>query len=174
MLTLGVGSYYSRENWGFNRNVDAWVATTDWDVPFGQHFNLSGKFYRGRGIGGLGAGIGRSALFNGSLTDPATTVRGLQALGGWGQFKFKPVRKLEFNVAAGEDNDVSSDVRGFTVAPGYFAVNLNRNRSEFANFIYRPRSNLLFSTEFRTLRTFAVDGSSQRANQLNLIMGVLF
>jgi len=65
-------------------------------------------------------------------------------------------------------------VRGFTSAPGYFAANLTRNRSEFANFIYRPRSNLLFSTEFRALRTFAVDGSSQRANQLNLIMGVLF
>jgi hypothetical protein len=65
-------------------------------------------------------------------------------------------------------------VRGFTLAPGYFPANLTRNRSEFANFIYRPRSNLLLSTEFRALRTFAIDGTSERANQLNLMMGVLF
>ena len=173
-LAIGIGGYYNRENWGFQRNIDGWVATMDWIVPFGSKFNLSGKFYSGTAIGGLGAGVGRSVVFNGALTEPATTVRGLQSTGGWAQLKFKPLAKLEFNTAAGQDGAAAGDVRGFTSAPGYFAANLTRNRSEFANFIYRPRSNLLFSTEFRALRTFAVDGSSQRANQLNLIMGVLF
>jgi hypothetical protein len=173
-LIIGVGGYYNRENWGFQRNVDGWVATTDWNVPFGQHFALSGKFYGGRGIGGLGAGVGRSVVFNGPLTDPATRLEALPAIGGWAQLKYKPASKLEFNAAAGQDGTSADDVRGFTLAPGYFPVNLTRNRSEFANFIYRPRSNLVFSTEFRTLRTFAVDGSSERANQLNLAMGVLF
>ncbi len=173
-LTLGAGGYYSRENWGFNRNINGWAATTDWVVPLGQYFTLSGKFYTGRAIGGLGAGIGRSVVFNGSLTDPATIVRGLPSIGGWAQLGFKPLPKLEFNAAAGEDNVNSADVRGFTQTIGYFDADLNRNRSEFVNFIYRPRSNLLFSTEFRTLRTFSVNGASSRANQLNLIMGVLF
>jgi regulator of replication initiation timing len=173
-LTLGVGGYYSRENWGFDRNVDGWVTTADWNVPFGKKFSLSGKFYHGRGIGGLGAGIGRSALFNGSLSDPATTVRGLTATGGWAQLKFKPATKLEFNVAAGQDGAAAGDVRGFSAGPGYFAANLTQNRSEFGNIIYRPRSSLLLSAEFRTLRTFSIDGTSQRANQLNLIVGVLF
>ena len=173
-LTLGVGGYYSRENWGFNRNVDGWVTTADWNVPFGQRFSLSGKFYHGRGIGGLGAGIGRSVLFNGPLSDPATLVRGLTATGGWAQFKFKPASKLEFNLTAGQDGAAAGDVRGFNAGPGYFAADLTRNRSELGNVIYRPRSNLLLSAEFRTLRTFSLDRSSQRANQLNLIMGVLF
>ncbi len=173
-LTLGIGGYYSRENWGFNRNINGWVANTDWVVPLGQYFTLSGKFYTGRAIGGLGAGIGRSVVFNGSLTDPATVVRGLPSTGGWAQLGFKPLPKLEFNAAAGEDNVTSADVRGFTQTTGYFDAALNRNRSEFVNFIYRPRSSLLFSTEFRTLRTFSVNGPSSRANQLNLIMGVLF
>jgi hypothetical protein len=173
-LTLGAGAYYSRENWGFNRNINGWAANTDWIVPLGQYFTLSGKFYTGRAIGGLGAGIGRSVVFNGSLTDPATIVRGLPSTGGWAQLGFKPLPKLEFNAAAGQDNVTSADVRGFTQTTGYFDADLNRNRSEFVNFIYRPRSNLLFSTEFRTLRTFSVTGSSSRANQLNLIMGVLF
>lgn len=173
-LTLGAGGYYSRQNWGFDRNIDGWAATADWNVPFGKKFSLSGKFYRGRAIGGLGAGIGRSALFNGPLSDPATVVRGLHSTGGWAQFKYKPASRLEFNIAAGQNSDNTGDIRGFTVSPNYFAANLARNRSEFANFIYRPRSNLLFSTEFRTLRTFAVDGTDRRASQLNMIMGVYF
>ncbi len=173
-LTVGIGGYYNRENWGFNRNVDGWVTTADWNVPLARRFNLSGKVYHGRGIGGLGAGIGRSAVFNGSLSDPATTVRGLTATGGWAQFKFKPASKLEFNLAAGQDGAAAGDVRGFNSAPGYFAADLTRNRSELGNVVFRPRSSLLLSAEFRTLRTFSVDGSSQRANQLNLIMGVLF
>lgn len=173
-LTLGTGGYFSRENWGFNRNISGWAGTTDWTVPFSAHFSLSGVFYYGNAIGGLGAGIGRSVVFNGPLSDPATTVHALEAIGGWSQLKFKPGAKLEFNFAAGQDSVEAGEVRGFTLTPGYFPANLNRNRSEFANFIYRPRSNLLFSTEFRTLRTYAVDRGSDRANQLNLIMGVLF
>jgi hypothetical protein len=173
-LALGAGGYFSRENWGFSRNINGWVGTNDWLIPFGSHFSLSGVFYYGNAIGGLGAGIGRSVVFNGPLSDPATTVHALEAVGGWSQLKFKPGAKLEFNVAAGQDSVEAAEERGFNFAPGYFAANLNRNRSEFANFIYRPRSNLLFSTEFRTLRTYTVDGGSDRANQLNLVMGVLF
>ena len=173
-LILGVGGYYNRENWGFDRTVDGWVANTDWSVPFGQYFQLSGKFYSGRAIGGLGAGVGRSVVFNGSLSSPATTVRGLTSTGGWAQLKFKPSVKFEVNAAGGQDGANAADLRGFLFAPGYFASDITRNRSEFANFIYRPRSNLLFSTEFRTLRTFSLPASSVRANQLNLVMGVLF
>jgi len=173
-LTIGFGGYYNRENWGFQRNVDGWVATTDWNLPLGHRFEVSGKFYVGRGIGGLGAGVGRSVVFDGNLNDPATRLQSLRSIGGWAQFKYKPTAKLEFNAAAGQDGAFADDVRGFTLAPGYFPANLTHNRSEFANFIYRPRSNLLFSTEFRTIRTFAVEGTSDRANQLNLAMGVLF
>ena len=37
----------------------------DWQIPIHRRVNLSGEFYRGRGIGGLGAGIGRAVLFDG-------------------------------------------------------------------------------------------------------------
>jgi hypothetical protein len=173
-LVLGVGGYYNRENWGGQNNVNGWVATTDWDIPLTGTLSLSGKFYRGSAIGGLGAGIGRSIVFNGSLADHTAIIKVLPASGGWAQFKFKPAAKLEFNIAAGQDGIVAGDIRGFRSAPGYLNADLTRNRSEFANFIYRPRSNLLFSTEFRTLRTFSLEQNSVRANQLNLIMGVLF
>jgi len=182
---LGIGGAYNRENWGFDRNVDGWVANADWGIPLGTHFRLSGKFYSGRAIGGLGAGVGRSVIFNfpstcplssPALSCPATKVVGLRSTGGWAQLKYKPAPKLEFNVAAGQDGADAGDIRAFSpsLAPGYFAANITRNRSEFANLIYRPRSNLLFSTEFRTLRTFTIDGNSLRASQLNMIMGIFF
>src|SRR5258708_27487554 len=81
---------------------------SDWSVPFAGSLELSGEFYRGRGIGGLGAGFGRSAVWSGSLFDPSTIVRGLDATGGWAQLKFKPAKKYEFNGAFGQDSSGAS------------------------------------------------------------------
>src|SRR5207244_420216 len=64
-LRVGVGGYYGRQSYGFNRNVDGWAGMTDWDLPLGRQFSLSGKFYRGRALGGLGGGVGRSVFFSG-------------------------------------------------------------------------------------------------------------
>src|SRR5262249_29141479 len=82
-LTVGAGGYYSRQNWSSGRRTDAWAATSDWTLPLGSRVELSGEFYRGRAIGGLGGGMGRSALYSGSLTDPRTGVVGLNDVGGW-------------------------------------------------------------------------------------------
>src|SRR6266481_319275 len=82
-LTVGIGGYYNREYWGFNRNINGWVGTTDWNIPFGKLFSLSGKFYRGRAIGGLGAGVGRSVLFDGPMDAPTSRVSPLLSTGGW-------------------------------------------------------------------------------------------
>ena len=42
-----------------------------------------------------------------------------------------------------------------------------------ANFIYRPRSDLLFSGEYRHLRTSEII-NYYSADQINVMMGVLF
>ncbi|HKW33917.1 MAG TPA: hypothetical protein VJN92_12990 [Candidatus Acidoferrum sp.] len=172
---LGIGGYYSRQDWGFHRIVDGWAGTTDWTVPLSKRWELSGEFYRGRALGGLGGGIGRSALFSGPITDSATQVRGLNATGGWAQLKFRQTERLEWNGAFGEDNAFARDLRFFPAAQqSYFDPSLARNRSSFLNFIYRPRSDLLFSAEYRRLHTFSILGNSDRADQVNLGIGVLF
>ena len=51
---------------------------------------------------------------------------------------------------------------------------LLQNRSAMVNFIYRPRSDLLFSGEYRHLRTFDLDAGSPTSDQVNLMMGILF
>jgi hypothetical protein len=173
-VTIGIGGYYSRQDWGFNRHVDGWAGTADWDVPLGRWFSLSGEFYRGGAVGGLGGGIGRSVVFSGLPTDPATRVRGLDSVGGWSQMKFKPTSRWEFNGAFGFDNALAEDLRALGVNESNSDSTPARNRSSFINFIYRPYSNLLFSTEYRRLWTFPANGNSHTADQVNLMMGVLF
>jgi hypothetical protein len=94
-------------------------------------------------------------------------------VGGWSQLKISATSKLEFNGAFGVDNPFAGDVRGFPLSAG-FPAPLLQNRSSLVNVIYRPRSDLLFSGEYRHLRTFDIDAGSPTADQLNLTMGILF
>jgi hypothetical protein len=168
-LTLGAAAYYSRQRWSFDHGVDGWAAMTDWSLPLTQRVSLTGEFYRGRALGGLGGGVGRSVL----LSDNSTQVRALNSVGGWSQLKISATSKLEFNGAFGVDNPFAGDVRGFPLSAG-FPAPLLQNRSSLVNVIYRPRSDLLFSGEYRHLRTFDIDAGSPTADQLNLTMGILF
>ena len=174
-ITLGFGGYYARQDWGFHRNVDAWAGTSDWTVPLSARWELTGEFYRGRAVGGLGGGMGRSAVFSGPVADQATRVLGLNSMGGWAQVKFRQSGKLEWNGAFGQDNPLASDLRIFPLSQQtYFDPSLARNRSSLLNFIYRPRSDLLFSVEYRHLRTFSLPGNYEAADHINMSLGVLF
>src|SRR5262249_50327647 len=53
-ITLGASGYYSRQNWGFDWNVDGWAASADWNIPVVPRIEISGEFYRGRAVGGIG------------------------------------------------------------------------------------------------------------------------
>jgi hypothetical protein len=173
-LRVGVAGYYGRQSYGFGRNVDAWSGMTDWDLPLGRQFSLSGKFYRGKGLGGLGGGIGRSVFFSGDPGSLYTQVRGLNSAGGWAQLKYRPATKIEFNGAFGEDAPYSADMRAFANPQAYGDPTLTKNQSGLVNVIYRPRSDLLFSAEFRHLKTFTSDNGTYNADHVNLMMGVLF
>jgi regulator of replication initiation timing len=174
-LRVGVGGFYSRQDYGFSRTVDGWAEMTDIDLPLSRQFSLSGKLYRGKGLGGLGGGIGRSALFSSSdLGLASTQVRGLNSVGGWAQLKYRPSNKLEFNAAFGMDNPYASDLKYFQYAQAYGDPKLARNQGSFVNMIYRPRSDLLFSAEYRHLTTYTINNGGNSAGHLNLMMGVLF
>jgi hypothetical protein len=173
-LRLGAGGYYSRQDYGFNRNVDAWAGMTDIEIPFSSRFSFSGKFYRGRALGGLYGGIGRSVLFSGDPTLASTEVQALDSIGGWAQLKYRPANKWEFNAAFGTDNPYASDLKYFQYPQAYGDPTLARNHAGFVNMIYRPRSDLLFSAEYRRLTTYSLSDGANGAGHLNLMMGVLF
>jgi len=178
-LTLGAGGYYGRQEWGYSRGVDSWAGTVDASVPLGKWLEFSGEFYRGRSIGGrsiggLGGAIGQSGIWSGSLLDPATQVYGLDALGGWAQLKYKATTKLQFNAAFGQDNPYAGDLRENGGNTTYYPVPLSKNQSGLVNFIYQPRSDIVFSLEYRRLKTFTLDHGANSANLFNVSVGYIF
>lgn len=178
-LSFGAAGYYGRQNWNWDRYVDAWAAMADWQVPIAPRLSVSGEFYRGRGIGGLGASAGRSIVYGASSIYSNSPIRGLNTVGGWAQLKLQLTPKLELNGVAAEDDALTHDIRGFATdqnnsAPNNFGPILGRNRGAFGNVVFRPRSDLVFSAEFRRLRSFPVYSSSNSTNQVNLAMGILF
>jgi predicted nucleic acid-binding Zn ribbon protein len=173
-LSFAVAGYYGRQDWPWSHNVDAWAGMTDWQIPILRRLTLSGEFYRGRAVGGLGGAIGQTILYGGNPAYGATSIRGLDSAGGWSQLKFQLTPKLELNGVLAEDNAFASDVRGFATDANNFGPILGRNRGALGNLVYRPRSDLLLSAEFRRLHTFPVYDSASVTNQLNLAMGILF
>jgi outer membrane murein-binding lipoprotein Lpp len=173
-LTLGFGGYYSRQAYGDGRFVDAWATTVDLTVPLGSRFGWTSEFYRGLAVGGLGGGIGQTALWNGSLDTPSTQVVGLDSLGGWTQIKFKVTPKLQLNAALGDDNPFASEMREYNGNTGYEGVQMSRNFSPFFNIIYQPRSDTVFSLEYQRLNTYYLDTSSDSSNHVDLSMGYIF
>lgn len=173
-LRVGIGGYYGRQSYGYGRAVDGWAGMTDIELPLSHQLSLSGKLYRGKALGGFYGGIGRSVLFNGDPALAATAVRGLNSVGGWAQLKFRPANKWEFNAAFGIDNAYASDLKYFPYSLAYGDAALARNQGSFANVIYRPRSDLLFSAEYRHLTTYSLTSGGNAAGHVNLMMGVLF
>ena len=162
---IGAAGYYAKHDHGFGRNADAWAAMLDWALPLGRRVALSGEFYRGRSITGLGGSPGGNALL---------ALPPLDAAGGWAQLKLKATDRLEFNAAFGE---------GYVFRPGLNRLLAdrpidgspeNRNASGFVNAIYRFRSNLVFSTEYRRLWTSRFNLPLQRAGHITLSGGIIF
>jgi hypothetical protein len=173
-ITVGAAGYYSRQSWPFDHYSDGWAGMADWEIPIASRLIWSGEFYRGRSVGGIGGGISRSVVWDGNPGDPATAFHPLNSIGGWSQLKFKASNRLEFNAAFGLDNPYSAEVRPAAGSQIYLGPLLTQNRGGMVNFIFRPRSNLLFSTEYRYLQSFPLASFNNTADQFNVMMGVLF
>jgi hypothetical protein len=167
-LSFGAAGYYGRQTWSSNHYVDGWAGMADWEIPLAPRLIFTGEFYRGKAIGGIGGGISRSVVYEGDPANPATPVRGLDVIGGWSQLKLKATSTLEINAAVGLDNPTTAEVRA-AGNPSFV-----QNRGALVNFVFRPRSSLLFSAEYGHLRTLQLNAISNSADQFNLIMGILF
>jgi hypothetical protein len=173
-MTLGFGGFYGRENWGLDRNLKNWAGTVDLTLPLGRFFGLTGFFYRGHALASLGGGIGQSVLWSGSIMNPATIFYGADAEGGWAQLKVMPRTNFEINGGFGQDNPFAGDLRRYGPNGSYYGPLLSRNQSPFANFIYRMRSDVLFSVEYRYLKTTLLDAGSHKLNHVNAALAYTF
>jgi len=174
LLSFGVAGYYGRQNWTWDRYVDAWAGMADWQIPIAPRVSLSGEFYRGRGIGGLGGSVGRAIVYGGNPFAGSTPIRATDAAGGWTQLKIQITPKVELNGVVAEDDTFAGNIRGFATDANNFSEILGRNQGALGNVVFRPRSDLLFSAELRRLRSFPIYSNTLITNQVNLAMGILF
>jgi len=72
------------------------------------------------------------------------------------------------------DNPFAGELRKYNANTIYKPVPYTRNLSPLVNFIYQIRSDILFSTEYRYLKTTVLDGGSYNAYQINMSLGYIF
>lgn len=174
VASVGAGGYYSRQNWGYDRTVNAWAATGDVELPLSARVRLSGELYGGDAIGGLGGGAHSSVLFDGAPDNAASIVHPLRSAGGWGQLKLKATARVEFNGAFGLDRSRPQPFNGLLQLPRDDAPSASRNASGLLNVIYQLRSNVFLSVEYRRLWTTRLDGRSWLADHVNVGGGIAF
>src|SRR5258706_3002383 len=176
---FGVGGVYSPQEFFGNYHQVGWAATADWKFALLPRTELSGQFFTGRGIDGFG-GLPenpypltlQNQFLNTALT--ARLLANVGVIGGWSQLKFRWNAQHEFNVAAGTGGRNSVALREALGTSFPTPLIPARNQMFFANYIFRPRSDLLFSAEYRRLRTYEVTGLPDSAGQAGLAVGVLF
>jgi hypothetical protein len=175
--SFGVSGVYSPQEFFGIYHQTGWGAVADWKFGLLPRTELSGQFFTGRGIDGFGGvpenpyPVQNQVLYT---TFTARLLGDVGVIGGWTQLKFRWNARHEFNVAAGTGGRNSTELRQallYNVAPPLIPA---RNQMVFGNYIFRPRSDLLFSAEYRRLRTYEVSGSPDSAGQFGVALGFLF
>jgi uncharacterized coiled-coil protein SlyX len=171
---IGVGGYFAVHNTALDLNFDSWAATLDGRLLLFGGLELSGSFYRGLGLGGLGGGAYKDFVYKPNPNTGGYYFRALDDVGGWAQLKKKLGERLEFNSAYGMDNAFSSQMRHYIVTGGTMYQNLTINRTFTGNVIYSPSAYLLFSLEYRHIQSSPIAGSPAQSNVVGVGAGYKF
>jgi hypothetical protein len=179
--SIGIGGYWSPHSLAATSanpacNFNAWAATADWKLSLPASFWFSGSIYDGAALGGLSAGAFKDSIlvYRAVNAQNLENLTGLKDAGGWSQLKFKPIQRLEFNVAFGEDSANSAQLRSADLNISNPYIGLVRNQTGFANFVFRPTSTILLSGEYRKIRSWQIMGSAADASLFGLAAGYAF
>jgi hypothetical protein len=173
-LQLGIGGVFAPHRiFGFN--FDSWAGTLDYRIPFTSHTELSGSFYHGEALGGLGGGAYKDYLVRPDPDNPGHFYyRTLDSSGGWAQLKQRVHEHLEFNAAFGTDQVPAEQLRPYAGPASAIYLNLARNRTYVGNVIYSPSAYLLFSLEYRHLQSSPVNGATNSGDVIGIATGYRF
>lgn len=175
---LGANGYYTRQMFSGadiygNEKLDFWAGTADWRLPLIKPLGLSGEFYRGRGIGDLGGGAFKNIVTGYGYE--GGQAKSLDAEGGWTQLAARFGSTAELNAFFGLDSADASEVREGTpvvlTSPYPYLI---KNQSFGGNFIFRPRTYLVLSAEYRALRSWYMIGPVEGAQNMTLSTGYIF
>ena len=177
-LQLGLGGYYGRQSYpgyqGYSgtSSLDAWAGTLDLRFPLGRHLQLSGTGYRGRALGGLGGGVYKDVITGNSSITGLPVLHCLNAIGGWTQLKTIFAPTVESNLSIGLDDGLARDFHAVVQSPTASATQLRaRHRMFVANLVYRPKTYIIVSPEYRRIWSWPISGSSSTLDVYTLSIG---
>ncbi len=171
---LGIGGYFAPHRSALGDTFNAWAGTLDARLPLPAHLQLTGSFYRGLALGGLGGGAYKDFAYRADPDTGGYYFRPLDDVGGWTQLKEKLTERIEFNAAFGLDDVFASELRRYAVSGGTMYQNLARNRTYTGNVIYSPSAYLMFSLEYRHLESTSVIDAPAGSNIIGLAAGYKF
>lgn len=172
---LGVGGLYGRQDYTGSQHADTWATTADWRVPFGDRWRLSGELYRGRGLGDLGGGAYRNIVTYYFPNLSATYIRALDAEGGWLQWSYRFLSRLNANASIGQDSASGNEIRtSIPLSSSDPLFKYPRNRTIVGNVIFRPWSSIIVSPEYRRIQSWLTFAGSNKANIYTLTFGYQF
>jgi hypothetical protein len=175
--SVGVSGIYFPESFPGGAAVSGWGSLVDWRFPVFPRTELSGELFVGKGLdafGGVPVPAVRPEDYNEYIELAAPALARITMLGGWSQLKFTLDSRNEFNVGVGTGGRNASEVAQEAVLFPPFQYLSPRDEMMFVNYIFRPRSDLLFSPEYRRLRTYPIYGAAATASQIGLAAGFLF
>lgn len=140
-------------------SVDSQIASLDWMIVPGTHFQLSGTAFQGQNVAGLGA------LGNGFTITGVGVAHPVKATGGWTQVAIPINNRLTFNLYSGLESDNAQSAQPLYVV---------RNLTYASNFMYHLGPNVVFSLEAAQARLRSYSGLDQKKNHYDLAIGYLF
>lgn len=167
---IGFGGYFSAHRLTADKGFDAWAGTVDYRLPLPARLELTGSFYRGQALGGLGGGAYKDYVYR--VTGTSYNSRVLSDVGGWTQMKARLNERMQLNAAYGLDNAFAGELRPYANRDSY--QNLARNHTFFTNVIYSPTASTLFSFEYRRIGSAGVTGERYGSDVIGVAAGYKF
>lgn len=176
-ISFGISGIYAPVRFADGQFRPTSGAIADWKFPLTAKLRLSGAFFTGKGLDGFG-GLALPSVqpqnYPHYLYFTAPTLAGIPAVGGWSQLTFTLNSRSEFNAAWGLGARDSTRLRAAAGFDPFLVSVPSSNESFFFNYIFRPRSDLLFSAEYRRFHTSEILGGPNVAGQVGLAAGFLF
>lgn len=178
-LSLGISGVYIPQRYSWDGvDLTGWGSIADWKLGVIPHLELSGEIFAGKGLdafGGVpGPMLAQSDYINYYQSGAPNALAGITMFGGWSQLKFKINERNEFNVGLGSGGWKADELRYVATNYTFLTTVAPRNDTLFVNYVFRPRSDLLLSPEFRRFRTYQLTGSPAIADQVGIAAGFLF
>lgn len=176
-ISIGIAGIYLTQRFPGAVTVGGGGGMLDWNLPVLPRTEFSGELFAGKGLDGFGAApvpLVTQTDYTQYIASSALSLARVPSFGGWSQLKFRLNSSNEINFGFGAVARNASDFRQAAQNDSILQTLAFKNGSLVVNYIFRPRSDLIFSAEYRRLRTYRITGSAAGAGQTGLTAGFLF